>query len=249
MRKIVWSHWIAGVSMVSASCIAVFWLYQIFLYTTIEPLSITLWSQDDIWATVYTEERAIEFANEPLPITPSRATSPLTEVATNTPEETVSVEQEIADIARDLLTIESPRADITMRTPTLRTTPAMMAGLSTKSTADSYDELESYSVIIPSYPSMMNLYSKPTKWDSPEIANRSWENMTTKIVSTEKMSIIQEKSENLIGSRAIISATIIYQPLTRIVRDKDTRYYLVPAIDYRLEWEAHVYIPLIRWYR
>lgn len=122
---------------------------------------------------MYTEERAIEFANEPPPITPTRSSLSLAKTTADNPQEAMTVEEEIADIARDLLTIESPRTESIRRTPTLRTTPAMMAGLSTTNMTNGYNELESYSVIIPSYPSMMNLYSKPTKWDSPEIANRS----------------------------------------------------------------------------
>jgi hypothetical protein len=103
--------------------------------------------------------------------------------------------------------------------------------------------------IIPAYPSMMNLYSKPTPWESYEIAGRSWSGLTTQIVRTEKSDAIEARSRTLIGDRAIISATTIYLPLAKIVRDTLPRYYLVPIIDYRLEGEIHVYVPLVRGFR
>lgn len=163
-----------------------------------------------------------------------------------------TLEDEIADIATDLLTTEK-EADTDAATlslagrPTLRATPALLENMAMGTSNSSMVSVSA--PITPSYPSMMNLYSKPTPWESYEIANRSGTGVTIQIVRTEKSDAIETKSRGLIRERAIISATILYLPLSKIVSDSTTPYYLVPTIDYRLEGEAHVYIPLVRGYR
>lgn len=99
------------------------------------------------------------------------------------------------------------------------------------------------------YPSIMKVYIKPTPWSQEEIIMRSWSGLITKEFSTEKVSLLENRSKTLAEWKKILSYSIIYIPRTKISRDTSELYYLVPTIEYILQWGEKILIPLIRGYK
>ncbi len=269
-----WLAFVSSIGVVSTCFIAAFGLYNIWIESWgLESPIVSLMSWSDM---MYSEEKAERFSGvASLADNTGESTRWVSPVPkglaqihpTTFKVEKASIDSEISDIKNDIMDTDAfipstntsppkslqmmrslsredtplvsvnPTQPSDMREPIMKISPSLALSQSLKSKPDV------------TYPSIMKIYMKSTLWIESEISNRSWSGVIEWEVSTEKRSVIENKYVSLAAWRMSKSSTLIYLPMTKISRDPTDLYYLIPALEYTLEWWEKIMLPLIRGYR
>ena len=269
-----WFTFISSIWVVSTCFIAAFWLYTMWTgsWNIGSPLISPMSSSD----MMYSEEKAERFSWGQSPketirkslSTEISSAKAVTQIHPATfKAEKASIDNEISDIQNDImdtaiftpLTNKNPPESINMMqsiareaTPQIPTTspPAWAPRESIMKISPSLALTQSLELKQDmTYPSIMKIYTKPTHWLEEEILSRSWSGLIEQEVSTEKYSIIKNRYDALTLWKKSMASTLIYVPMMKISRNPKDLYYLIPALQYTLEWWEKITLPLIRGYK
>lgn len=274
--RIPWFTVMTSIGAITTCFVAAFWLYNLWIGAS--PIKNTWTLKANPANMMYSEEKAEKFASDAAILENTTGWTVWVNNTSNAPisisprafkAEKSAIDKEVAEIQNEILDTDSldvpsiiPSSPIMMKDAILPTpspgvpnfpqntvwsasmNPAMLKISPQMALSESIQALPKLV-----YPSVMNIYTKPTPWTNEEILKRSWSGLIIKESPTEKYSILENRAKTLAGWKKILSYSIVYHPRAKISRDTIESYSLVPTIEYTLEWWSIIISPLIRGYR